>query len=151
MKLNGLGINGWRWMARTGKPSPLPEVLAELESKQQDCGRCGHSRGTLFRVEHIVPRMKGGTDDLSNLRLICAECHVERPRTKMLNLRVDWGDWDRMRKLSERYSVSVSDLVRGMINKSLEGDIVGMDTSGKMYLIEIKAVAEREAEIESED
>jgi hypothetical protein len=69
----------------------------------------------------------------------------------MLNLRVDWGDWDRMRELSERYSVSVSDLVRGMINKSLEGDIVGMDTSGKMYLIEIKAVAEREAEIKSED
>ena len=27
------------------------------------------------QVDHIVPRAKGGTDDLSNLQSICEPCH----------------------------------------------------------------------------
>ena len=29
-------------------------------------------------VDHIVPKSRGGTDDMSNLQAICEECHKEK-------------------------------------------------------------------------
>ncbi len=29
-------------------------------------------------VDHIVPRARGGTDDLSNLQALCARCHSKK-------------------------------------------------------------------------
>ena len=119
-------------MARTGVPTPRPEVMSELESKQPDCGRCSGPRGTAFQVEHILPRTKGGTDHISNLRPICNECARKRPRTKMLNLRIDWEVWDSLRELAQQRGVTASDLVQGMI------DFAMTDASGNAHLIEIK-------------
>jgi len=42
------------------------------------CDRCGGGRIRLTaanEVDHIVPKVKGGTDDLSNLQAINSECH----------------------------------------------------------------------------
>ena len=37
------------------------------------CGNCGST--TNLHAHHIVPRSKGGTDNLSNLRTLCSNCH----------------------------------------------------------------------------
>lgn len=34
------------------------------------------------QVDHIKPKAKGGTDDLSNLQSICDECHAEKTRVE---------------------------------------------------------------------
>lgn len=43
--------------------------------KNLQCFACGRA-GVLDRA-HIVPRHKGGSDDLSNLHLLCKSCHAE--------------------------------------------------------------------------
>lgn len=41
------------------------------------CWRCAHRR-RLHRC-HVVPRALGGSDEASNLVLLCAQCHAEAP------------------------------------------------------------------------
>lgn len=42
----------------------------------QNCGRRGGPRGSYeLHAHHIVPKSKGGTHQLSNLKTICNECH----------------------------------------------------------------------------
>jgi len=42
----------------------------------QNCGRKGGTRGdTELHVHHIVPKSKGGTHKLSNLKAMCSDCH----------------------------------------------------------------------------
>lgn len=55
-----------------------PENWNELKNQilKRDgyrCGNCGSM--TDLHVHHIVPLSKGGTNQLSNLRTICKECH----------------------------------------------------------------------------
>lgn len=40
------------------------------------CWLCG-SRGATH-VDHVIPRSKGGTDDLSNCRAACASCNLRK-------------------------------------------------------------------------
>jgi 5-methylcytosine-specific restriction endonuclease McrA len=59
--------NRWLWSARVE------------EIKRRDgfaCRRCG----AMYRLEvdHIVPRRLGGSDDPSNLRTLCHDCHLNR-------------------------------------------------------------------------
>ena len=81
----------------------------DVERRAQ--GRCEYCRapqqvaGYRFHVEHIVPRSRGGTDDLSNLALSCGTCNFAKgaaldasdpdgvTRVPLLNPRVDrWSD-----------------------------------------------------------
>lgn len=41
------------------------------------CSQCGmkHDSPLFFDVDHIVPKSKGGTNDPSNLQLLCPNCH----------------------------------------------------------------------------
>jgi hypothetical protein len=41
------------------------------------CWRCGHAR--LLQRCHIIPRSLGGSEDASNLVLLCRQCHAEAP------------------------------------------------------------------------
>lgn len=53
------------------------EVLARDDYQCQACGRIV-DRPKQAHVDHIVPRASGGTDELSNLRTLCASCHSSR-------------------------------------------------------------------------
>ena len=40
------------------------------------CAHCGRHRDyDAIEMDHIKPRGKGGTDDVSNLQMLCADCH----------------------------------------------------------------------------
>ena len=44
-----------------------------LLNKHKCCQKCG--RTIDLEVHHIIPRSKGGTDDLENLQVLCGICH----------------------------------------------------------------------------
>lgn len=52
------------------------------------CWRCGHERG-LERC-HIVPSSLGGSDEPSNLVLLCKRCHLENPNVSDPEIMWDW-------------------------------------------------------------
>lgn len=52
--------------------------------REQAANRCQYCRmhqslqGATFHIEHIVPKSKGGTDELSNLGLACPSCNLHK-------------------------------------------------------------------------
>lgn len=40
------------------------------------CERCGENNYSILQVHHKHERHKGGTDELSNLELLCPNCHA---------------------------------------------------------------------------
>ena len=72
---------------------PAPRRIVELRAGW----RCEYCRapqevcGYRFHVEHILPRARGGTDDISNLALACGPCNFAKGvRTVAVDL--DTGD-----------------------------------------------------------
>jgi len=52
------------------------EVLARDKWKCLSCGRTAREDGILLEVDHIIPRSKGGTDDIGNLQTLCKKCNI---------------------------------------------------------------------------
>ena len=50
----------------------------------RDGGTCVECGGLGSQVDHIIERAHGGTDHLSNLRLLCVKCHTRRRRATRL-------------------------------------------------------------------
>lgn len=51
----------------------------EAEPLCRDCKANGHITPATV-PDHIIPLAKGGTDEDSNIRCLCAECHEKRTR-----------------------------------------------------------------------
>lgn len=50
----------------------------------QECLRVGiYTQGT--DVDHIIPKAKGGTDDIDNLQLLCRQCHINKTAKEKVN------------------------------------------------------------------
>lgn len=54
------------------------------------CCSCGRSSrdGFILHVDHIVPRSKGGCDDISNLQTLCMKCNIGKSNKDQTNLRI---------------------------------------------------------------
>ncbi len=52
--------------------------LAIISRDGPDCVLCGRPGNS---VDHIIPRNQGGTNDPSNLRVLCVRCNSSRPKT----------------------------------------------------------------------
>ena len=52
-------------------------ILARDKHLCQECKRKGRVK-TGNHCDHIKPKAKGGTDDESNLEILCADCHAEK-------------------------------------------------------------------------
>jgi hypothetical protein len=54
-----------------------PENWYEIRALalERDNYQCGNCHASAVHVHHIVPLSKGGTNDLSNLRSLCEDCH----------------------------------------------------------------------------
>lgn len=46
------------------------------------CQLCLPRYRAATEVDHIVPRSKGGTNDLVNLMSVCSECHAEKSKAE---------------------------------------------------------------------
>ena len=51
-------------------------VLARDKWKCLSCGRSAKEDGVLLEVDHIIPRSKGGSDDIINLQTLCKKCNI---------------------------------------------------------------------------
>ena len=60
--------NRWKW-------SKVAKLVRTRD--RGTCQACGSVSGPM-EVDHIVPRIVGGTDSLGNLRLLCRPCHKRR-------------------------------------------------------------------------
>ncbi len=47
----------------------------QLGDRCQDCGASREDAGAPLHLHHVLPRGFGGSDHLSNLRLLCPDCH----------------------------------------------------------------------------
>ena len=86
-------------MTKLHRNMPRRQTIAKYWSSRHEkvseddanhCFACGDG----LRIErcHIVPKHQGGTDDVSNLHLLCAACHVE---SENLTGSVYWAWFDR--------------------------------------------------------
>ena len=56
-----------------------PAIVAMLMRVQcGDCPYCGVDLMDGYHVDHIYPRVKGGTDDVANLQLLCPTCNMAK-------------------------------------------------------------------------
>ena len=53
----------------------LKEQLVKLRGPS--CEKCNYSNTSILNVHHKIRKCDGGTDDISNLQLICPNCHAE--------------------------------------------------------------------------
>lgn len=56
------------------KPSVRFQILKRNDYRCQLCGTTAND-GTKLEIDHIVPVAKGGTNDLSNLQVLCRDCN----------------------------------------------------------------------------
>ncbi len=69
---------------RTIKPTeriPWPKSLKQELMKRQNntCVYCGHRRtARLFEIDHIFPVVRGGSNDIENLQVICSPCNMRK-------------------------------------------------------------------------
>ena len=64
-----------------------------LVKKQKGiCPVCGQHllNGETLEIHHVIPRIKGGTDKTSNLKLLHKECHRQVTHSKNEKLRAGW-------------------------------------------------------------
>jgi 5-methylcytosine-specific restriction endonuclease McrA len=68
------------------------EVLKRAKTRCEACGASNEEKA--LEVDHIVPRNKGGTDDLSNLQALCYSCNSmkrDRDATDFHKIRQSYG------------------------------------------------------------
>lgn len=63
-------------------------LSVDADEADKRCWRCGCKR-TLDRC-HIVPSSLGGSDEASNLVLLCKRCHLDNPNVADLEVMWDW-------------------------------------------------------------
>jgi HNH endonuclease len=51
-------------------------ILARDKWRCLSCGRSAKENGVLLEVDHVIPRSKGGSDDVSNLQTLCKKCNI---------------------------------------------------------------------------
>jgi len=70
----------------TNRERKVSGYMKKLVGSQQDwkCNNCGRLLPASFEVDHIIPLYKEGTNDISNLRALCRNCHGEKTFRDML-------------------------------------------------------------------
>ncbi|TSA79971.1 DEAD/DEAH box helicase [Deinococcus detaillensis] len=77
-------------LGQVGELPESPEVPSEIKAAVKNRDRwclCCHREGQRLQVDHIRPRYLGGTHDVENLQLLCAECNRSKG-TAVMNFRV---------------------------------------------------------------
>jgi 5-methylcytosine-specific restriction endonuclease McrA len=74
-----------RWpVVRTGEREPISRVVRLLVWRRDEgqCRLCS-ARSSPTELDHIVPWSAGGSDDSTNLRLLCRDCNQARSNFRL--------------------------------------------------------------------
>lgn len=66
------------WSIRMGRHPQVNQRVASLLKRQKGiCPLCRlfFKDGDLLEIDHVIPRLKGGKDELNNLQLLHRHCH----------------------------------------------------------------------------
>lgn len=58
--------------------------IVEFDSKRRPrgcCQKCGTRRNHLQK-DHVIPKSRGGSDDVDNIQYLCANCHEDKTRSE---------------------------------------------------------------------
>lgn len=71
--------------APTTRPRiPVATKLALLHKQRHCCADCHQKlEGTLFDVDHVVPRCISADDSIGNLQILCPTCHARKSRSEL--------------------------------------------------------------------
>ena len=69
------GVSPWDYRLLEADPVPTSTRYEVLKRAGGRCQLCHHNDRPLH-VDHIVPRSKGGTNDLDNLQALCDYCNL---------------------------------------------------------------------------
>jgi RNA-directed DNA polymerase len=75
------------WAQRTEKYSGYSNKISNLLKVQGGCcGICGvpFTPMDVIEADHIIPRIKGGSDKFSNLQALHKHCHVQKSRKDLV-------------------------------------------------------------------
>lgn len=66
--------------ARVRKASGTHDIHDIVRLNQEQCGKCPYCDCRLigFHVDHKTPLIRGGTNDATNLQLLCATCNMRK-------------------------------------------------------------------------
>jgi len=71
------GITTWDYRMLEDDPVSDSVRYRLLKKANGRCSLCGATKKeTVLHVDHIVPRSKGGTNDESNLQVLCLKCNL---------------------------------------------------------------------------
>lgn len=71
------GITTWDYRMMEDDPVPDSVRYRLLKKANGRCSLCGATKKeTVLHVDHVVPRSRGGTNDESNLQVLCLKCNL---------------------------------------------------------------------------
>ena len=78
----GRGVNTRKW--RIAKKELLQLWLRqnEMEDCPVRCAVCGESV-VRWEIDHVQPLSQGGQHEISNIQLLCHNCHIDKSRTEL--------------------------------------------------------------------
>jgi ATP adenylyltransferase len=85
------------------------EVLKNAKFRCELCGISADERA--LEVDHIVPRNKGGTDEIANLQALCFSCNAMKRDRDDTDLRAVRGEYDRREEDCPFCSIASSDVL----------------------------------------
>lgn len=80
LELNGANLWDHRYRNRSNfGGSTRYEALKRAKRRCELCGK--HDEDAALQLDHIVPQIKGGSDDISNLQVLCSTCNANKRDT----------------------------------------------------------------------
>ena len=75
-------------MVRAPRSLPYSFRLTVASSQKWQCKRCDEPLSSRFELDHVVPLHRYGTNELSNLEALCADCHNKKTAQEVLEQNV---------------------------------------------------------------
>ena len=73
IRRTGIKYDGKQSRSRSSRNTQLKQVL--MTKRGPRCEICDYDNTNILQAHHIVKRANDGTDDLTNLKLLCPNCH----------------------------------------------------------------------------
>jgi hypothetical protein len=83
------GISTWDYRIMENDPVPDSLRYRVLKKAGGKCELCGAlKQDTTLHIDHIVPRSRGGSNDESNLQILCFKCNLGKSNKDETDFRV---------------------------------------------------------------